>query len=401
LATSIDDYRWLVSDVARPWLALAREAVDSHAQFGEVLVRLTSQLRKDLNSERTHLVIEQIELRQRAREKFSLADQMFFTPKGLQQATDEQLASYKASRFPAQQPIVDLCCGIGGDLTAFAQRGPARGVERDSATALLAATNAAVNGCSQSQCRVTVEDAVRFSVVDFAWHCDPDRRKEGRRATRGDRFDPPLEALDALLAQNEAAAVKLAPATEVPLAWRQCAELEWLSSRGECRQQVAWFGRLAHHPGRHAATVIGRAGKQRTVVGKAAEAVPQATAIDRYIYEADAAIIAAKLSAVLCLEHSLAAVSAGVSYFTSDALIDDLVLDRFEVVDVLPFDRKQLRGYCRERGISRLEIKKRGVDLSPERLRKEIASQGDQAATMIITPVQKQIRVIIARRIGD
>jgi hypothetical protein len=96
----------------------------------------------------------------------------------------------------------------------------------------------------------------------------------------------------------------------------------------------------------------------------------------------------------------LAAVSTGIAYFTSDTMVNDLALDRFEVLDVLPLDRKQLRAYCREHGIGRLEIKKRGVELLPEQLRKEIAGQGDNGATMIITPMQNQIRAIIARRIG-
>jgi hypothetical protein len=247
---------------------------------------------------------------------------------------------------------------------------------------------------------VAVEDANQLSLGDSSWHCDPDRRKEGRRATRGELFDPPLEALDGLLGQNSAAAIKLAPATEAPAAWQEAAELEWLSSRGECRQQVAWFGRLARHPGRHAATMVPAAGQQRTVVGIPDQPTPAATAIGRYVYEPDAAVLAAKLSAALCLEHSLAAVSSGIAYITSDAVIDDPALDGFEVIEILPFDRKQLRAYCREHGLGRLEIKKRGVELSPERLRKEIAGQGDNAATIIVTPVQKQVRAIIARRLS-
>src|SRR5438309_11652058 len=90
LAAAIDDYRWLVSDAANPWLTMAREESSNlnRTHAGSVLVKLTSQLRKDLTAERAHLVIEQTELRQRAREKFTLAEQMFFTRQGLEQATD-------------------------------------------------------------------------------------------------------------------------------------------------------------------------------------------------------------------------------------------------------------------------------------------------------------------------
>lgn len=402
MAAIIDDYRWLVSDAAKPWLSLAHDelSLDPTKQVGDVLLKLTSQLRRDLSANQTHLVIEQIDLRTRARDKFGRASEMFFTRKGLEQATDEQLAAYKASRFPAGQPLADLCCGIGGDLVAFASRGKTHGIDHDAVTALLATANARVYGFSHELCSVTVEEATEFPVGGTVWHCDPDRRKEGRRATRGELFDPPLEAMDRLLAHSSAAAVKLAPATEAPAAWQQSAELEWLSSRGECRQQVAWFGPLARHPGKRAATVGGTSGQQRTIVGVPDQSVPQATAISRYVYEPDAAVLAAKLSAVLCAEHSLAALSPGTFYFTSDASIDDLALDRFEVIDVLPLDRKILRAYCREHGFGRLEIKKRGVDLSPDRLRKEIAGDGKNAATIIVAPMQNQIRAIITRRIS-
>src|SRR6266481_1872322 len=80
MAATIDDYRWLVSDAAAPWLTIARNAragyrgLRSKAQPGAAAVQLLTRLRKDLSAERAHLIIEQLELRQRAREKFSWAD---------------------------------------------------------------------------------------------------------------------------------------------------------------------------------------------------------------------------------------------------------------------------------------------------------------------------------------
>ncbi|HMC10779.1 MAG TPA: hypothetical protein VKH44_05795, partial [Pirellulaceae bacterium] len=49
--------------------------------------------------------------------------------------------------------------------------------------------------------------------------------------------------------------------------------------------------------------------------------------------------------------------------------------------------------------LGRLEIKKRGVDFDPERLRKEIAGDGDNEATMIVTPVAGQVRAIVSQRV--
>lgn len=389
MINDLNDYRWLVSSAAEPWFAASADDP----------VRLISRLRRQLSAVRAHLVVEQLDLRRRAREKFRLADRMFFTRKGLEQATDEQLATYKSSRFPANRPINDLCCGIGGDLISLCARGPTRGVDRDEVMALLAKANAHVHGFSSAQFTVDSYDIADIPIGDGPWHCDPDRRATGRRATRGELFEPTLDVLDELLQQTSHAAIKLAPATEPPAIWCERAEREWLESRGECRQQVAWFGNLARHPGRHAATVIVSNGQSRTVIGKPNASPSIAIQVGRYLYEPAPAVLAAKLTAELCREHNLTCLNPGVAYLTGDNPIDDLALAGFEIVDILRFDRKQLRAYCRQHNLGRLEIKKRGVEVSPEKLRQEIIAPGDNTATILIAPSHQQILAIIARRI--
>ncbi|MFM9114750.1 MAG: hypothetical protein ACKOU6_01130, partial [Planctomycetota bacterium] len=116
------DFDWLVGSEAQAWLQ--RVASDP-----TITPRLLQRLRRDLSTERARLVVEQVELRRRARDKFQLADHLFFTRRALEQATDDVLAQVKASRFPAGTLVVDVCCGIGGDLMALAERGPVRGVD--------------------------------------------------------------------------------------------------------------------------------------------------------------------------------------------------------------------------------------------------------------------------------
>jgi hypothetical protein len=263
---------------------------------------------------------------------------------------------------------------------------------------LLATANAAAHGFASDRCVVTSREIAEIDLGTSSWHCDPDRRPTGHRATRGELFEPTLKSLAALLEKNPNAAIKLAPATDLPVGWCDRTEREWLESRGECRQQVAWFGNLARHPGHRAATVLLPDGRMRTIIGSDDHLPPSAQQIGRYLYEPAAAILAAKLTTELCREHNLAAVSSGVAYLTGDNPIDDLALATFEVLDILPFDRKQLRAYCRQRNIGQLEIKKRGVEVDPERLRKEIIATGGNAATILIAPHQQHTRAIVASR---
>jgi hypothetical protein len=399
---TLDDCRWLVSDAAMPWLARVRDQLaDSHGPTAALL----SRLRNDLSPERAHLVVEQVELRRRAREKFALADRMFFTRKGLEQATDEQVAAVKAARFPTGA-VADLCCGIGGDTVALARLTTTRiaseeltAVELDPFVAVLAAANLRMHGCGNVF--VVSADAATFPVTDCAaWHIDPDRRAEGRRTSRVELYAPSLDALERLLTQNINAAIKLAPAAEAPSDWREAAELSWLGSRGECRQQVAWFGSLARQAGQRSATIVDARGGERTVVGQPDEPIPIACVVGRYLYEPHAAVLAAKLAGALCRDHSLAAVSSGIAYLTSDDLIDEPACEAFEIRDVLPLDQKLLRAYFRERHIGRLEVKKRGVDIDPEKLRKAVIGAGNGEATLVVSRVQGAVQAIVARRIS-
>jgi hypothetical protein len=71
----------------------------------------------------------------------------------------------------------------------------------------------------------------------------------------------------------------------------------------------------------------------------------------------------------------------------------------YRVLDELAFDRKRLKAYLRERNVGVLEIKKRGSDVSPEALRKEMALKGENAATLIVTRVGDAHRVLVVEPI--
>lgn len=386
----LSDYEWLLSPAAEASLVQAAELLRS----GKSLVQCVQTLRREHSAARAHLILETIDLRQRAAEKFSQAERMFFTRRGYEQATDEQIAAYKAERFPAGQPVADWCCGIGGDLAALATRGEWCGVDRDPVMRLLAAWNvAAGNEFGRLQPEISVDQI----PPDGAWHLDPDRRASGGRSTKLEAFSPPLEFIAALLNQRPHGALKIAPASEVPAEWLPSAEREWISRGGECRQQVVWFGQLARFPGEHSATIVSSRGVS-TIHGSPTTEVPIADQIGGYLHEPDAAVLAAKLTGVLAVQHQLAAIAPGSVYLTSDAPADHPAVTSFRIREQLPFDVKQLKHYLRERGIGRLEIKKRGVDVSPEQLRKSLSIAGDNSLTLFVTRLGKKTIAIVAER---
>jgi hypothetical protein len=364
VCSDIADYEWLTGDEACAVLdELAEDAAPLHTAV--------ARLRGHLSRERTHLVVEQVELRRRATAKFTQAARMFFTRVGLEQATDEWVAAHKATRFPNQRAgssptpaVADLCCGIGGDLSALAEQGLAVGVDRDPVAAHFAAIN--------SGAATRTADVADFDLADFAaWHIDPDRRPTGRRTTSLQHCQPGLAVIEWFLSQLPHAAIKLAPATKVPDDWAVRCELEWISRGRECRQLVAWHGNLAHSPGQRRATVLPTACglAPRTITGAPHQVTPTTDRLDHYVFDIDPAVLAAGLKSALAAEHGLSTLSSDPTYLTGPRPLDDAALACFEVADVLPMQTRKLAVYFRERSVGELDIKKRGVDIDPEKLR--------------------------------
>ena len=76
-----------------------------------------------------------------------------------------------------------------------------------------------------------------------------------------------------------------------------------------------------------------------------------------------------------------------IAYVTSDDAFRTPFARSYEVLEELPFREKQLKAALRERQVGRLTIKKRGVDVVPDQLRKRLALQGDNEATLVLTRV--------------
>jgi hypothetical protein len=398
------DVEWLTGDEAGAILAdLANDTGQLHS--------VVARLRRRLTATQTHLLVEQVELRRRATAKFTHPERLFFTRLGLEQSTDEWVAAYKAARFApragASSPtisIADLCCGIGGDLMALSKAAPNTiAVDRDPITAHFAAIN--------SGAKIHTVDIADFCFDDIsAWHIDPDRRPTGQRTTSLEHCEPDLATIERLLAQAPNAAIKLAPATKPPADWADRCELEWISRDGECKQLVAWHGALAVTPTQRRATMITSACRPalgsskgglapRTICGAANTPVPITTQPDRYIHALDSAVTAARLTGILAAEHNLSALSTGPTYLTGPTAIVDPALACFEVTEILPMRVPVLSQHLRAQNIGHLEIKKRGVEIAPEKLRRDLKLKGSNSATLLITQIAAKPTAILAQRV--
>lgn len=374
---SMEDVVWLTSDRAKPYLERAAIHRDS-------LTSLANSLRKELSAQQTHLILEQVELRARARAKFEHADRMFFTRQTLQQATNEDIARYVASRFPRELPVADLCCGIGGNLLALAERGPATGVEQDPMTAHFADCNARIAG--RGTVKVQVANAASFPLPGYsAFFIDPDRRAHGRRTVDLEYYQPDLAALERLISICPNAAVKLAPATAVPDRWRRSAELEWIGYARECKQQIAWFGELARHPGLRVATVIQRGHSNvRTIVESPGAPPSTSDQFQKFIYIPHAAVRTARLVDSIARGHSLAKLHGIADLLTSEQRISDNALTAFESVAECTFDLSKIRSLLEEHRIAPSIIRMVGHPGGAAKLAEKLPRDGNRTGGVFV-----------------
>ncbi len=400
---SLGDYVWLVSEEGQRWLAKVVEDT-------RPTLRVLESLRKDLSAARAHLIVEQVELRRKAQEKFPWADQMFFTRKGLEQATDAWVGHYKARRFSPGNLVADLCCGIGGDLLSLSSRGPVVGVERDPVCELLARHNLAVIRGTNTEAgflRVLGKDVWEYREQlpeVWGWHIDPDRRSVGRRTTRLSLSSPSPEVIEHLLAIHPTAALKIAPGEEVSQNWQAQTELEWISFRGRCRQQVVWFGVLAESPGQRTATVLldcpdPQQVQAETLRGSPSLSTPIAGEIGPVVCDPDPAVLASGLLGELCQRFGLQALGPQGGYVTGSAPPPTRLVSSYWVEEVLPLDLGRLKRYFRARGVGELVMKKRSGEVDADHLRAKLGLRGSERAHLIVGKHKDRFRAIIVRPI--
>jgi hypothetical protein len=334
--------------------------------------------------------------RTKAALKFAHGQRMWVEPTAIEQATSEPVARHKARRF-ACPLVVDLCAGIGGDALALAARSDVLAVDLDQGMCRRLAFNAAVHNLADRilPVRARVEE---FAIPAHAWlHIDPDRRALDRARARSlDRYAPGPSFWNRATRQVAAGAIKLGPASDFAKYFSGPEyEVELISLDGECKEATVWFGELVSCRRRASRLPENVSWTDRDgPTGQWAHAAR----LGDLIFDPDPALLRSGLLDGFALAHGLARVADGVDYLTGERLISAPFLTAFHVVDVLPFDLKHLRRLIAQREIGMLEIKVRGVDITPETLRRQLNLSGAQSASLLVIGGSKPVRAVLAQR---
>lgn len=358
-------------------------------------------------------ILTQAQLRTQAEAKFGqAAHSMMFTRAGYEQSTRATIAQSIHAQHLADSGathVIDVGCGIGADSRAFASAGlQVTAIEKDHETASAARWNLK----DFPHARVIEADAWNVDLdslnADALW-IDPARRINGTRIQNPERWIPSLpEALN-LASQFPCAGIKIAPG--IDYSWLPpTSHTQWVSDHGNLLEALIWLGSAAAGSGRTAALCSSDGTVTHWNAGvndpsQPAQQLPPAP-LSTYLIEPDPAIIRCGGIAAFAQTYNLAPVSSAIAYLTGLNPAPLEYAQVFEVLDVLPLNAKKIGAYLNERRITHVEIKKRGTDITPERLRaqlklRQIHNSSSAPATLILTPVMGKHQAVLARRIDS
>jgi hypothetical protein len=209
-------------------------------------------------------------------------------------------------------------------------------------------------------------------------------------------YSPPWSFVAGLPDRVPATVLKLAPGIDHALL-PPSAEAEWVSVDGDVVETAVWAGPLATVPRR--ATVI-RADQAHHLTGTGELGAPVG-GIRSYVYDPDGAVVRSHLVAEFAATVAGELADPHIAYvFTDSASSTPTPLGQgFAVVEELPFALKRLRAALRERGVGRLEIRKRGVAVEPDRLRRALKLAGPAGATLILLRVGAAPRALLCQSV--
>jgi hypothetical protein len=391
---------------------------------------LSAALRDEFPPDLVAAGLTQQALRVAGRAKFSRADEMLFTRPGLEQASSEITSRHAAERFAQAVVIADLCCGIGGNLTALAAPAPDEsraerrliGVDRDPLSLEFARHNVAVYAPG-AQVRYVRADARELGLAGIdAVFIDPARRDERGRRPAG-HYQPELGWCLGLAKRVPAVGIKAAPGLRrnlVPPGW----ETEFVAVGRELKEALLWSPALAG-VGRRATVLpsgdtlaspktlarsqeLTRPGQltapdasggpdladtpSLTAAGQEdrdadqREPVPLAEP-GEFLFDPNPAVTRAGLVTSLARQLGAWQIDPMIAFLSADKPAMTPFARTLRVIESAPWHEKRFAARLRELGIGSADIRRRGLAGDVEQIHRRLGLRGPGAATIVLTRV--------------
>jgi hypothetical protein len=345
------------------------------------------RLRREWPSELVRTAIELAGARRKAATKFpGCVESIVADRVGVEQATSKLVADHKAMRFAQltlSQPIVDLCCGIGGDAMSLSPLGVA-GIDSNPVRAWMAAHNA--------NCAAVAADVTSLQLRDRVYHIDPSRRDEHRRRHEYVDYQPGPDFIERLIEDCPTGAIKLGPGVETA-DLPPDGEIEFISENGTLVQAVMWRGDL-RGSAPYSATLLP---ENITISGEAA--LPPESDICRYLYAINPAAERAQLIGELCAQLEIESIHPQLGLLTADELLQSPWLTPFELIEQMPWRPRKVKQWLDAHHAGIIEVKTRGQVVNTDQTQKQLRGSGDTVYTVFILRWDRQVIAMITQRL--
>ena len=392
---------------------LLNSVMDCLGRGGNIAVSDIASWRRQYPEYAVASAIAVAQSRLKANSKFPIeAQHLWAVPEALEQASSAQVARYKARKVAElahPKLVLDLCCGIGGDMLALADIAPVIALDISAVRAWMAQTNAREFPRKHSILVLQADVAnlpIQFTPGCFA-HIDPARRNAGKRGHDFASVHPGPAVIAKLLAKAASGVVKLSPA--VNFSTLPVGHLELISEHGTVVQALLWTGVIGTELGenRRTATVIDRETTWSICDSPGAAATPEMLAQrpEAWLYEVDGAVTRSGLTATLARKLNLKWLSTDGCYLTGPTPIVHAALTPFAVSDDFAYTESELfrRLKTKDKPVPStaptVEVKTRGgLGLNTDLLQKKLAQHGGQGYCIFIYRGASGKACIIARR---
>jgi hypothetical protein len=171
---------------------------------------------------------------------------------------------------------------------------------------------------------------------------------------------------------------------------------------GDVTEVTLWFNKVARPGIRRAALLLGPRGAAEITSNEDFDGgpVPAIGPVEGYLYEPDGAVIRAGLVADVALRLGGHLLDEHIAYICAPELVDTPFARAYKVVETMPLNVKALKAWVKAQRITTLEIKKRGVSITPEELRKQLLPGSAKAKSAAKGKAGKAATLVLTR-IGD
>ena len=386
------------------WERLAAESA-AVAAAGEVDpgdAAAITRLRRRFDADLVSAALELAQARRKATAKFACADTLWCDVAGVEQASSERVAGWKAQRMRevlgVGAGILDVCCGIGGDAMALSTAGlRVTAVDLDPRRAWMASRNA---GCAGQ-----VADAESLVLAGEVVHADPARRDErgGRRSWSLEDHQPGRAWIERALQETRAAAIKFSPGVDrrafgaIPIAW------EFIEDHGTLVQAVAWTGAFARQTAWTRATRIGAS--IDTIAGVPDDARADRIAIadgivpGRFLCEPCAALERAQLLTEAA-GGAARELARGLGLLLAESPLASAWFESFEIVEECPAREDAIRAVLVRQGLRTRSVRVRGRAVDADGLTKALSARPDGDAVVFAFRRGERTAAVVTRAAG-